>query len=98
MKTRINISVQGDEILKTIRSRFDLRPKIICRYAILISLRNPDRPPINNDNNGREFNRVTLTGEDDTLFRELIKNHQNDFISDDEYMTIHLKDSRVTFL
>lgn len=91
MKTRLNISEFGDAILNSINSRFDLKPNIICRYALLLSLRNSVEPTIVNDNTGREFNRITLTGDDDKLFRELIKNHHKEFISDDEYMTKYLK-------
>jgi DNA sulfur modification protein DndE len=91
MKTRLIISESGERVLNSIASRFDIRPNIVCRYALLLSLRNPEEPITINDNTGREFNRITLTGEDDILFRELIKSHHKNFISDDDYMTKYLK-------
>ena len=91
MKTKINISANADQILSGIRSKYKLRPNILCRYAILLSLRNEESPKISNDNSGREFNRITLTGNDDLIIRELIKMHNEDFISDDDYMDIFLK-------
>jgi DNA sulfur modification protein DndE len=91
MKTKINISTKSDEILSSIKSKYKLRPNILCRYAILLSLRIEDIPEICNDNSGREFNRVTLTGDDDLIIRELIKLNNGNFISDDEYMDIYLK-------
>ena len=91
MKTKINISLASDEILLKAKSKYSLKPNILCRYAIILSLKDKSNPPIIQDNSGREFNRVTLTGDDDLLIRELIKNHYGEFISDDEYMNIFLK-------
>lgn len=91
MKTKINVSSKAEEILSSIRSKYAIRPNIICRYAILLSLRKEDEPNNCSDNSGREFNRITLTGDDDLLIRELIKMHYNEFKSDDEYMDVYLK-------
>lgn len=91
MKTKINVSANADEVLSKIKSRFSIRPNIVCRYAILLSLRDETEPSVNSDNSGREFNRITLTGDDDLIIRELIKDHYGEFISDDEYMDAFLK-------
>lgn len=91
MKTKINVSAKSDEILSSIRSKFNIRPNIVCRYAILKSLSNKEEPTVCNDNSGREFNRVTLTGDDDLIIRELIKMHYGEFITDEEYMDVFLK-------
>lgn len=91
MKTKINVSSKSDEILSKIKSKFSIRPNIICRYAILLSLRVEEDPKVCSDNSGREFNRITLTGDDDLILRELIKMHYKEFISDDEYMEVFLK-------
>lgn len=91
MKTRLSTSKEAEDILKSIRSRFDLKANIICRYAIVLSLKEKDSPKMVTDNTGKEFNRTTLTGDDDLLFRELIKVHEGDYISDDEYMGTYLK-------
>jgi DNA sulfur modification protein DndE len=91
MKTKINISSKSDDILSGIKSKYTIRPNIICRYAVMLSLRLENEPDICKDNSGREFNRITLTGDDDLLIRELIKMHHGNFISDDEYMDTYLK-------
>ena len=91
MKTKINVSSAADDILLKIKSKFSIRPNIICRYAILLSLQVEDDPKVCNDNSGREFNRITLTGDEDLLIRELIKMHYKEFVSDDEYMDVFLK-------
>jgi DNA sulfur modification protein DndE len=57
----------------------------------LLSLQVEDDPKVCNDNSGREFNRITLTGDEDLLIRELIKMHYKEFVSDDEYMDVFLK-------
>jgi DNA sulfur modification protein DndE len=91
MKTRLSISKNSEEILRNIRSKFDIKANIVCRYAVTLSLGDSSKPEIISDNSGRDFNRITLTGDDDLLLRELIKIHHGDFISDDEYMTTFLK-------
>lgn len=91
MKTKLNTSKNAEDILKSIRSRFDLRPNIICRLAITLSLKEKDSPSMVKDSSGKEFNRITLTGDDDLLFRELIKQHEGEYITDDEYMETYLK-------
>ena len=91
MKTKINVSSNAEKILSNIKSKYAIRPNIICRYAILLSLRKEDEPTVCSDNSGREFNRVTLTGDDDLIIRELVKMHYNEFLSDDEYIDVFLK-------
>lgn len=91
MKTKINLSSESDQILSSIKSKYNIRPNIICRYAILLSLKKEDPPATNNDNGGREFNRITLTGDDDLLIRELVKMHNKEFLTDDKYMDVYLK-------
>lgn len=91
MKTKLMISKQGKEILDRLKNKFGLRNNILCRYAIGLSLKLKPELVFDYDNNGIEFQRSTLTGDEDLLIRELIKNYHNQFITDDEYMTKYIK-------
>lgn len=92
MKTRLKTSKHAEEILSSIKTKYHITPNIVCRYAVGLSLSNKDKDIIfDYDSNGRDFIRATLTGDDDLLIRELIKNYHGFFISDDDYMTKYLK-------
>lgn len=91
MKTRLRTSKQAEEILRRLKNKFGLTPNILCRYAIGLSLKLDRELDFDYDSNGIEFQRATLTGDEDLLIRELIKNYHNRFITDDEYMTKYLK-------
>lgn len=91
MKTRLKTSKQGDIILRNIKSKYGLTPNILCRYAIGLSLKSERQLDYELDSNGFEFQRPTLTGDEDLLIKELIKNYHGKYITDDEYMTKYLK-------
>lgn len=91
MKYKLNLSKEAEKNLRSINNNFSLTPNIICRYAVLFSLKNDDPLKLGSDNKGVEFQRYTLTGEYDLLFRELIKSKEKVFISDDEYFGTYLK-------
>lgn len=91
MKTRLRTSEQAEAILSQMKNSYNLTPNILCRYAIGLSLQMDQPLDFDYDSNGREFQRSTLTGDDDLLIRELIKNYHQKFITDDEYMTKYLK-------
>lgn len=91
MKTRLKTSKQAEEILRRLKNKFGLTPNILCRYAIGLSLKLERDLVFDYDSNGIEFQRPTLTGDEDLLIKELIKNYHNHFITDDEYMTKYLK-------
>lgn len=91
MKTRIKTSKQGNDILRIIKSKYGITPNILCRYAIGLSLKSKRPLQYDLDSNGFEFQRATLTGNEDLLIKELIKNYHGEFITDDDYMTKYLK-------
>lgn len=91
MKTRLKTSKKSEIILRSIKSKYGITPNILCRYAVGLSLKSNRELDLNLDNNGLEFQRSTLTGDDDLLIKELIKNYHNKFITDDEYMNSYLK-------
>lgn len=91
MKTRLKTSKQGDLILRSIKNKYGLTPNILCRYAVGLSLKSERPLDFDLDSNGFEFQRSTLTGNDDLLIKELIKNYHGAYITDDDYMTKYLK-------
>jgi len=91
MKYKLNTSKEAEQILRNIRSSFSLTPNIYCRYAIILSLENKEDLHFDYDSKGMEFQRFTLTGEYDVLFRELIKQKEGKYINDDDYYTRYLK-------
>lgn len=61
---RLRISHNATETLKLLKARTGVTPNIVCRMALLISLENgPDGGQAQPDQNGSEFNAVTLFGE-----------------------------------
>lgn len=91
MKTRLFTSKEAKDILSELENKIRLTPNIICRYAIIMSIKSKTKLKFTYDNGGQEFHRPVLTGEYDILFRELIKFHENRNISDDEYFSLYLK-------
>lgn len=91
MKYKLNLSKDAEQTLKSINTNFGLTPNILCRYAVVFSLKDTTPLKFDYDSKGIEFQRYTLTGEFDLLFRELIKNKEKTFIDDDEYFGTYLK-------
>ena len=78
MSSRLRISKKASEQLNHLSKRLDLRRNIVCRLAIGRSL--AEKGSVKNmkpkDSAGFEFNRYTLTGEDDEIFKALVKQHE----------------------
>lgn len=91
MKYKLNLSKDGEQLLKKIGNQLGLTPNIICRYAVILSLKDDSELNFDFDSKGIEFQRYTLTGEFDLLFRELIKSKEQRNLSDDEYFGSYLK-------
>lgn len=74
--TRLWVGEQTDGQLRSL-SRLGMRPNLICRIGLCLSLREPDvpDPALYDDGQVREFNRSTLFGPWDALFVCLIKQH-----------------------
>ncbi len=70
---RIRVSEQADNALRHLKARTGLTPNLLCRIGFCLSLRDPAlADPALYDENGREFNRYTLTGQWDPLFVALL--------------------------
>ncbi|MFP4978256.1 DNA sulfur modification protein DndE [Paenibacillus sp. CN-4] len=86
MNFRLRTSKKTAEKLKNLQDKTRMTPNILSRYAVVLSLRNPEAV-INfvRDTSGLEFNRTTLTGAYDFLFKSLIAQHTQREITDEEY-------------
>lgn len=91
MKTRLTTSAELQIILTELNRRTNITPNILCRYGISLSLNDNSELELDYDSKGQEFHRPVLTGDNDILFRELIRQKENRYISDDEYFTTYLK-------
>ncbi|WP_079476232.1 DNA sulfur modification protein DndE [Marinococcus halophilus] len=86
MNFRLRTSKYTEEKLKYLQSTTNLNPNILSRLAISLSVKLPTLPEINpQDANGLEFNRNTLTGEYDEVFKILLTQHAKREISDEEF-------------
>lgn len=88
----LKTSKKTQEILNELKSSTNLTPNIICRYAIALSLKDPE--PIgkfNYESNGQEFSRHILTGKYDIIFKLLIIKHAGKELTDDEYYPQYIK-------
>ncbi|MBY3618576.1 DNA sulfur modification protein DndE [Acinetobacter sp. CUI P1] len=86
MNFRLRTSKKTADKLKDLQDKIRLTPNILSRYAVVLSLRNPE-PIVTfvKDTSGLEFNRTTLTGSYDFLFKSLIAQHAQRKITDEEY-------------
>lgn len=90
MQYRMKTSKKTMNILLELKERTKVTPNYIARIAICLSLRDPSQ--IENDPNtaGLEFNRHTLTGDYDRIFKALIAQHCNRELTDEEYFPIFI--------
>jgi DNA sulfur modification protein DndE len=87
MKNRLKISEKSTKQLNYLSNRLNLRNNIICRIAVGTSL--TINESVKNytaeDSKGLEFNRITLTGDHDLIFKALIVQHENAPIEEEIY-------------
>ena len=92
MSSRLRISKKASEQLNHLSNRLELRRNIVCRLAIGRSL--AEKGSVKNmkpkDSAGFEFNRYTLTGEYDEIFKALVKQHEKK-LDDREYISTFLR-------
>jgi len=86
MYFRLKTSKYVQEALNELKIALNLTPNIIARLAVALSLTINEPVPLKKVNDdGLEFNRVTLTGRFDHIFKAMIAQHCNREISDEEY-------------
>lgn len=93
MISKLKLSKSNSDKLLYLANKLKLRRNIVCRLALGRSLMEEEsvRSLEIKDNYGFEFNRYTLTGELDLIFRSLITQHENKKISDEVYFSKYLR-------
>ena len=93
MGFRLKTSKKTKEIFEEVGKSTNLKPFALSKIAVALSLK--DEVSIdeykNNDTNGLELQRATVTGEFDTIFKALIEVNLNRKITDDEYYPYYMK-------
>lgn len=93
MGFRLKTSKKTKEIFEEIGNSSNLKPFALSKIAVSLSLK--DKTPIdeyiNNDANGLELQRSTVTGDFDAIFKALIEVDLKRSISDDEYYPHYMK-------
>ncbi|KEO84704.1 DndE family protein [Tumebacillus flagellatus] len=95
MNFRLRTSRKTAELLKDLQTQTNMTPNILARFAVCLSLKYKPKEgdeknkkllltPVK-DTSGLEFNRSTLTGQFDYVFKALITQHSGHEISDEEY-------------
>ena len=73
--SRLYVSEDIDNKLRTLKIRTGLTPNLLCRMGFCLSLSEPGIPDVQlySDTQAREFNRYTLTGQYDLFFFSLLR-------------------------
>lgn len=96
MGFRLKTSRKTKEIFEEMGKSSNLKPFALSKIAVSMSLNEPTsiEEYINNDINGLELQRATVTGEFDSIYKALIEVKLGRHINDDEYypqfMKLHL--------
>ncbi|MCZ8538297.1 DndE family protein [Paenisporosarcina quisquiliarum] len=85
MNFRLKTSKHTGELLNSLQSSTNLTWNVLARIAIALSVKNPAQPPKVEDKAGVDIHRNALTGENDYLFKAIIRQHAQSSISDEEY-------------
>ncbi len=72
--TKIFLSAENTQKVRTLKGRTGLTPNILCRFALTLSLRDPGVPdPSIYANDGMEFNSYTLLGQQEVVLLALVR-------------------------
>lgn len=91
MQFRLRTSGKTANIIKELQGKTNITPNILARLSISISLLDPgqiDPTPLENPV-GLEFNRHTLTGSYDVIYKVLISQHAGRYLTDEEYFPVY---------
>lgn len=93
MPTKLKLSRESSKRLEYLSNKLGLRRNIICRLAIGRSLAKIESVENNEpeDSAGYEFNRYTLTGEQDDIFKALVIQHEGKKLNDSLYFSKYLR-------
>lgn len=86
MNFRLKTTAKTAEALKGLQQSTGLTPNLLARIAISLSISEPTMPTkIESEGKGLEFNRNTLTGDQDYFYKSLIKQHAQREVKEEEY-------------
>jgi DNA sulfur modification protein DndE len=93
MSSKLKLSKEASDHLNILSMRFSLKRNIICRIAVGRSLSEPTsvEGQKTKDNLGFEFNRYTLTGDFDEIFKAIICQHAGKKLDDDLYFSDYFR-------
>ena len=92
MVFKLKTSKETMLIFEQLNSAVHLQPFALCKIAIALSLRESHNSiKFDNDDEGLELNRQTITGEYDELFKTLIIQNAEQPIDDESYFPKYLK-------
>ena len=85
MADKLKLSAQASERLNFFSSRLSLKRNVVSRIALSVSLslEEPVSSTLETDTDGYEFNKSTIIGPDETMFRAMISFVQNESIGED---------------
>jgi len=85
MNFRLKTSSYTAEKLVSLQSTTGFTWNILSRLAVSLSLQDPTLPNVVEDKTGLEIHRNAMTGENDYVFKALIRQHAKQNISDEDY-------------
>lgn len=86
MNFRLRTTKETGETLKNLHNATGLTPNLLSRLAISLSVTQEEQPnQVEPHREGLEFNRNTLTGDQDYFYKALIKQHAYTPFSEEEY-------------
>ncbi|WP_084243799.1 DNA sulfur modification protein DndE [Planomicrobium okeanokoites] len=85
MNFRLKTSAMAEEKLLSLQASTGFTWNILSRLAVSLSLNDPSNPPLVEDKGGVEIHRNVMTGENDYIFKALIRQHANENITDEDY-------------
>lgn len=93
MGFRLKTSKRTKEIFEEIGASSNLKPFSLSKISISLSLKlnSPIDEYINDDTNGLELQRSTVTGEFDYLYKSLLEMNLGRHITEDEYYPNYMK-------
>ena len=85
MADKLKLSAQASERLNFFSSRLSLKRNVVSRIALSVSLslEEPVSSILETDTDGYEFNKPTIIGPDETMFRAMVSFVQNESIGED---------------
>jgi DNA sulfur modification protein DndE len=93
MASKLRLAKGTSQRLQLLSTRLGLRRNVVCRIALGRSFANiasvADYQPVDGD--GYEFNKYTLTGDQDSTFKALVVQHEGRGLTEAEYFQKFLR-------